>query len=1053
MKNYIVIILVVLFAWQAIFSQEEILPGDFQSCPPLGENNSVITHALPISFILPRHEDVLPRLEQNVDGGPDYKFWNTFEYWSKPGQNLIEELPMMDMGLNPSEMYWDAMPWLNPYEPSVPYDWTAYTNIAANEMMTPENGWELMSMNLGFFPNITPERIPVNWNGGNNNMRGIPFMAFYNKYTSTFRVFFRRGNNTSDFTQTDIAYLRVRLTGSDQQALSGLLRIAGAYDQALDIPTFYYKAAAVCPNPGGAQNWFVGEFKMAFDPCICERKTEIAIDFEFVNTGKLDINGVALGITQDITAGGDLVNNDFFGAFNDVAEGNQKDGYLIYKQINSALDEYIKKYNDYLNALSEVNKHNKRAENNLKILKFAKLAISTAGAAFGVPSAVGAIAAIVPALIDTKSDGTKWITDSKQKDFWKKTDEVVEEAVKFFAGESMQNKEKPNAPYMPTVSTTEMKFTGTLTYSTTNTGWRMQVPGSQDANSINPNYPVRYPLFNETLGSFAVLKTPKIEVAEKDDGVSTVISPNAQYILHQFANCVNDPDYSEHGCPFYDSWKSNCENVESPYFAKSSTSGDLRKFIGKNIIQSRRVQLNITEDFAYAFNNIVPLKSTDVEAQLLLTVTPKFKSNAPSWMTVAGDYTEDWTKFLIGDYGNVNLFSNVFDASDPLAGQITVGEPKKLESQRLPIGALENLIMQFSLQVNSFIPFKKVQCNHTQSYYTFHENIPDNFDPFEFIDFEYEFEVKFFAEIDYDVQFNQYNYGLVPTLNTFTGEYEYPIINNTDLVMHEVRTLKIPSEPVTGLGIPTQTFVTYQPTSFIPDVWPGSHFDIGTPNLTFSDTHFNGSAIEGCVLIGNHYRCWSYDEVNIIGHLTVAPNYTVEIESATQINVATVDIYEEDAIGNPVYVETVTGVVEPEIILQINPGIIEINPSHPMSPEAVKNFCNSKYYANHASSLAPYNPEDDDILEDTDENYQIEISLYPNPTNESSLVTFTLEEAAYVELFLTSISGEVLSQTVSYDATPGDFRHLINLQSFENGIYLLVIQINGKRYVKRIVKI
>lgn len=1041
MKIYIFFMLVLFWTWQATFAQTE--PGDFQSCPPLGENNNVITHALPLSFILPRHEEVLPRLEQNVNGGPDYRFWNTFEYWSKPGQNLIEEIPILDMGLNPGELYWDAMPWLNPYDPFEPYDWLAYQNTALNEMITPENGWELMSMNLGYFPNISPERIPVEWNGATYNMRGIPFMAFYNKYTSTFRVFFRRGNNESTILGgTDIAYLRARLVPVGQEGISGLLRHSGAYDQALDIPTTYFQAAAVCPNPGGAQSWFVGEFKIAYDPCICTKKSELAIDFEFVNTGKLDIQGVALGVTEDITAGGNLVNNDFFGAFNDIDIGDQQDGYLIYKQINSAIDEYIKKYEDYLAQSSAVSEHNKRVENNLKILKFAKLAIATAGAAFGVPSAVGAIAAIVPALISTDSAGSKWIKDKDQKDFWKKTDEVLEEAVKFFAGESMKNKEKPNAPFMPTVSTTEMKFKGELTYTTTNVGWRMQVPGSQDANAINPNHPNRYPLFNETLGSFAVLKTPKINVAEKIEDAFIFTDDVAQSI------------WTGHlGGPlslFTQEWYDNCSPASIYNAESSSETGVYRNFMGGTHFQNTFVQLSLPESFSYAVNNLVPIKGLELEAQIVVKVKAIFKDNCPTWMKESGDHTNSWSKFKLGDFGIVNLYPELFDGSGTVQGEIQPNETHVIESPRLPIGALENLIMQFSLQLESFVPWS-FQCAATEDYYTFHQNIPANFNPFQFLDFEYEFEVKFFAEIDYDVQYNQYNYGLVPTLNTSTGEYEYTIINTTDLVMHEVRTIQIPSNPITGQDMPTQTFVNYQPNSFIPNVWPGGTQDIGPANLTFYDTHFDGSVIAGCHLNGNQYLCKSWQEINVLGHLTVEPGYSVLIESASEINVTSVDLYDE--INNEsVYVGTAQGIVDPEIVLQINPNIININPSQPMEPEAVKSFCGANYLANHVSSLAPYNLEEDNVFEETEDDYQIEISLYPNPTNESSLVTFTLEEFAHVELYLSSISGQKMAPSVTYDASPGEFRHLVNLSSFENGVYLLVLQVNGRKYVKRLVK-
>lgn len=41
--------------------------------------------------------------------------------------------------------------------------------IDMNFLPLPENGWELMSMNLGYYPNILPQRIPVSWSGANGH--------------------------------------------------------------------------------------------------------------------------------------------------------------------------------------------------------------------------------------------------------------------------------------------------------------------------------------------------------------------------------------------------------------------------------------------------------------------------------------------------------------------------------------------------------------------------------------------------------------------------------------------------------------------------------------------------------------------------------------------------------------------------------------------------------------------------------------------------------------------------------------------------------------------
>jgi hypothetical protein len=79
------------------------------------------------------------------------------------------------------------------------------------------------------------------------------------------------------------------------------------------------------------------------------------------------------------------------------------------------------------------------------------------------------------------------------------------------------------------------------------------------------------------------------------------------------------------------------------------------------------------------------------------------------------------------------------------------------------------------------------------------------------------------------------------------------------------------------------------------------------------------------------------------------------------------------------------------------------------------------------------------------------LSIYPNPTNDKVNIRVGLEKVGKVNLKLTDAAGRVVfAETVESNST--DFSHELNLSDYASGTYILLLNVDGKTAVKKVVK-
>jgi hypothetical protein len=79
------------------------------------------------------------------------------------------------------------------------------------------------------------------------------------------------------------------------------------------------------------------------------------------------------------------------------------------------------------------------------------------------------------------------------------------------------------------------------------------------------------------------------------------------------------------------------------------------------------------------------------------------------------------------------------------------------------------------------------------------------------------------------------------------------------------------------------------------------------------------------------------------------------------------------------------------------------------------------------------------------------LAIYPNPTTDKFVVELGLEKLTKVAIKLTDASGKVIL-TDSVEPNSLNFKHNINIADYASGVYMLMITIDGKTAIKRVVK-
>lgn len=561
-------------------------------------NNQVVTDptSTPSNLALP---DV-----DNLNNSPDSRYLNGFNWWAEGSYQLT------NMQYNPNQPYNYIS---NIQDPNCNSNYAYLVKELGAEEMNPQNGWELLLVNLGRFPdNLNPT--PT------SPLSEIPYIGLYNKYTGKLRLFVQHGYNQPPATAVDglkitVFYNTVNNPGNK----STILRLANGKDNTLDQLNTLHSITAICPPNGSAvSQWMSADFQLTYDPCVCNIPTNLSVSFSYFSETDFKMFGRSLSVEDDLIVNGQIANQDFLSG---VSTDNEN-GYIIYEKMQTMADDYISKMGAYQDQLEAIGEYNEQVDKKLLAIKIFKQVVNLGLLAATGTTGFSQFALAWPAINFKKVvNGVTVIDTSKSKKFYGKVEEILGEYAKTFISESLKKKENPTKPVMPMVTLTEMTFSGTLSNIVDAPSLLFSTPGSfKNSTSINDlplGNPQGYPVYNQPLGVFALLEAPSISQS-KYSQISTTAC------IDQYGNIPNPED------PFQDT-----------YF-----------YFGKKIFRQteNKSQFKLKSPLVYTFNPGLAYKSKSVSA--MYVIKTKVKENNKGIAPINNE-------------GNTNTYyrSKIYDAS------------------------------------------------------------------------------------------------------------------------------------------------------------------------------------------------------------------------------------------------------------------------------------------------------------------------------------------------------------------------------------------------------
>jgi hypothetical protein len=377
-----------------------------------------------------------------------------------------------------------------------------------------QDGWELMYMNLGFFPNkenintynslriLESDPQSPNTNAHND----IPYFMLYNRYNGKLRFF---GNNHLQFSNTTNNSLGIMIgdisqtPDNQQRPVSGVFRHVGNYDRALDQKTIHTYASSQNRNPNNNNVWMSTDFQLGFDPCVCVIPTTWELEARLVTEWDVDLYGRSVSHIANINAYGD----DFL-SNHSIKEKGGSGGSLLYKSFDKMYQGYETSLQNYETKLAKYNRIQSQVTREL--VSLSKGLIKD-----------GVMAAVNPSLLATKLlDSTlkkilPKIDSKKAGEAAKKgTDMLLGKGLDFLSKQIVNPDvlNKPVKPTMPTATFTEMRINGKFKKDSPVSLTGLYNPGSFQPlnNQLTSN---NYPIYNKPVGMFALLRTPSLKFA------------------------------------------------------------------------------------------------------------------------------------------------------------------------------------------------------------------------------------------------------------------------------------------------------------------------------------------------------------------------------------------------------------------------------------------------------------------------------------------------------------------------------------------------------------
>ncbi len=83
----------------------------------------------------------------------------------------------------------------------------------------------------------------------------------------------------------------------------------------------------------------------------------------------------------------------------------------------------------------------------------------------------------------------------------------------------------------------------------------------------------------------------------------------------------------------------------------------------------------------------------------------------------------------------------------------------------------------------------------------------------------------------------------------------------------------------------------------------------------------------------------------------------------------------------------------------------------------------------------------------------LEATIFPNPTNKLADLVFNITESNNIVLSLYNMNGQLIKSIYQGQKPKGTYSYQIDLSNFSNGVYILTLQTNQRKYSQKIIKL
>jgi|GEM_PF-3984825 len=366
------------------------------------------------------------------------------------------------------------------YRPNLPYSQHLAKGSASDFYNV--DGWELIKRDFGYLADGSHN--PVSAPG--------PYYVLYNKYSGILRILAALpGLGANQTINVKISFKAADPSNPNQANLktSGLFNSYNVSCSAMDKAGIT-NATTPAVYPGFDYEFFYADFQTNYDPCTCVFESALQVEFATVNQMDVVLSGNLLGIVDPIAtySNGTVSldqNNDFLASVYRNASGYATSGMLMYKTIDDMVNDYQRSmananYGSFGDWLGDLNYF-------ATILK----------------------------------NGADVVNDVANLDPKFKAFETIAKVTTLFTS-ALKKNSSPAAPPMPSVIHAQMALKGQITDQRALPGATFNFANPGSLNAANkPEYndgvaprpvppSVDYPMYNEALGIFALLESPKV---------------------------------------------------------------------------------------------------------------------------------------------------------------------------------------------------------------------------------------------------------------------------------------------------------------------------------------------------------------------------------------------------------------------------------------------------------------------------------------------------------------------------------------------------------------